>query len=436
MVISTALVVSCSKEVKNPSAAPEEPPAEPLELLSADPAPVDIAVEESSAPVIDRSSQVSILGYHDFTETGRPTQMKIRASKFREQMKALKEAEIPVVSMSDYLAWRRGVKSLPKQCVVITADDGWREFHTYALPVLKEFGYPFTMYLYTNYLNIGGRSLSDDQVRDLLAANGEIGSHSLSHKDMTRRRAFPTDEAYDEWLLAELKESKEILEKRFDVKITSFAYPFGAYNDRIVKMVQELGYEAAVTVNGAKAGYESPMGELPRYIIHGDNDTNWRAATSFRGSGGLAGANNLLKPKKNESGEMQESLVKTWPEDGQTIDERRPEIQVDLSRLEGVDPDSVAMSVSGFGKVPAVLNPDTKVLSWRVLRKIRTEECSVSVKLKRLGEPKPDVMNWSFKVNRMALYLKDPDKVADADGAARASVVEAVEIRRPLPVNE
>ena len=53
---------------------------------------------------------------------------------------------------------------------------------------------------------------------------------------------------------------------------------------------------------GAKASYDSPLGELPRYIIHGDNNTNWNAATSFRGSGGLAGANNLLKPQKDEEG--------------------------------------------------------------------------------------------------------------------------------------
>ncbi|MEM9480166.1 MAG: polysaccharide deacetylase family protein [Verrucomicrobiota bacterium] len=435
------LLCGCRKELAVPESPVEEAePEENLEVVAMEAPVVDLKVEEAEF-IIDKSAKVSILGYHDFTDTGRPTQMRIRESKFRDQMQALKDSEIPVIPMSDYLAWRAEEKNIPERCVVITADDGWREFHTYALPILKEHGFPFTMYIYTDFLDNGGRTLSHQQVVDMIEAGGEIGCHSVSHELMTKRRSFPSDEAYDDWLREELQTSKKILEEKFNVPIRTFAYPFGGYNERVVELAKEAGFEAAVTVNGAKASFESEMFELPRYIVHGDTDLNWNGATSFSGGGPLAKFNNLLIAKKEgaEGDEKPDSPLVLHPEPDSSIGERTPEIRVDVSKLEGVLPDSLSLQVSGFGKVPAVWNADTATLAWKVSRPLRTRSCTVVFRMQRAGEPKPDVASWEFRIDRTPLYLRDPGLRAKAVGVASttkavpAASGEVAEVRKATP---
>ncbi len=436
------LFTGCRKELSVPEKVEvKEESGEVLEEVAAEAPVVDLKVEEA-APIIDKSAKVSILGYHDFTDNGRVTQMRIRESKFRDQMKALKEAEIPVISMSDYLAWRAGEKNIPEKCVVITADDGWREFHTFALPVLKEHGFPFTMYIYTNFLDNGGRTLSHQQVVDMIEAGGEIGCHSVSHELMTKRGSFNSDEAYDEWLRNELETSKKILEDKFEVPIRTFAYPFGGYNQRIIELAMEAGYEGAVTVNGAKAGYDSPMFELPRYIVHGDNDLNWNSATSFGGGGPLEKFNNLLLTKEEAGTASVPPKIELYPRPDAVIGERAPEIRADLSKLDGVIADSVSLQVSGFGKVPAKWDPATSIIRWKIPRPIRSHDCTVILRLRREGEEKQDEASWKFKIDRNQRYLRNPARSAKPEVASTTTVPatggkvqsELAELRRAEPV--
>ena len=452
------LLVSCSKDTTKRKVLTGEESDENLEQvdLNPEPAAMEEVVEPKAEPEpeegVDETSIVSFLGYHDFTKTRNPTEMLIREDKFRKQMQMLKDAEIPVISMADYLAWRRKEKDLPKHSVVITADDGWREVHTYMLPIMKEFGYPFTVYLYTNFLDAGGRSLSQEQVEEILAAGGSIGSHSITHRDLNwiqvggqrlrygrfdrmrtayskgleeldkgatvvdvegfRRSRAAVEaklkelaqslEAYDEWILGELKTSKEVLEEKFKVGVSTFAYPYGPYNNRIIELAKEVGYEALITVNGAKANFQSPLGEIPRFIIHGGDDRNWNLATSFRGAGGLDAQGDLLAPTETEDGGPKQTLVQVSPADGELIANRQPVIEFEFSKLEGVEPSSLEMRVGGFGKVPAVLDLANSTFSWKVPRKLRNATCSVQVSLLQAGKQRR--VNWEFRIDKLVLY--------------------------------
>ena len=123
--------------------------AEDLEELDMSPEPMQLP-EKPPKPIIDKGSRVTFLGYHQIITKGNPGEMKIMATKFRSQMQSLKDAEIPVISLSDYLEWRAGSKEIPETSVIITIDDGYDDLVDVALPILKEFGYPFTFYLYTS----------------------------------------------------------------------------------------------------------------------------------------------------------------------------------------------------------------------------------------------------------------------------------------------
>ncbi|MEM7014237.1 MAG: polysaccharide deacetylase family protein, partial [Verrucomicrobiota bacterium] len=325
---------------------------------------------EPPKPKFNADAQVSILGYHDFTESGSGTDMKINIDKFRQQMQTLKDSEVPVITMRDFIAWKKGEKEIPDKCVVITMDDGWVGVYELAYPILKEFGYPFSIYLYKNYVNTGGRSLSYDQVREMMANGCEVGSHSVSHDFMARTRGRTPDQ-YEAWLREELGESLRFLREHFGEDVLPvFVYPYGNYNDQVVELAEEYGYEIGLTVAPKKADHSLDDLRVGRYIIHGDNEINITAALRYRGGESLAGGQGLLNSGGSSTGggteEKPEPLVRTTPEAGATVSDRLPLIEVNISKLKGVSSDSITMRVSGLGRVPYEYDAANGIISYQM----------------------------------------------------------------------
>jgi peptidoglycan/xylan/chitin deacetylase (PgdA/CDA1 family) len=363
-------------------------------------------VPKAIAFELNKSSTVSILGYHDYRESG-GTPMIISVPKFREQMEIIRESKIPVIPLSQVIEWKKGRANIPQECLVITIDDGWLGVHTHAFPILKEFGFPFTIYLYKNYVNIGGRSMTWAQIKEMMQHGCEVGSHSVSHKAMTQR-SNRSEEEYQAWLISELKDSKDFLETNLPgSRMTSFAYPFGNHNDAVADLTLQLGYDIAVTVNSSKVAFDSPNGKLGRYIIHGDNDSNFKLAMSFRSRGGEMGTGKVIATdQKDEQGNL---LVELLPPSGSVITDRQPIIQANLSRLGQVMPESVKMRLSGFGLVPFSFDPQTFIVSYRVPIKLRRSDYSVTLSFKRAEDQPEEMLHWSFKLDLAAAYLP-PDQ--------------------------
>ena len=184
-----------------------EPPIDPADIP---PPPEPVAME----PVVNKDARISILGYHDFTEGRSNNDMILNIDDFRSQMQAIEDADLPVISMREFLDWKQAKANVPAECVMIMIDDGWKATNTLALGVLKEFGYPFTVFLYKNYVGVGGRSMTHEEIRELAANGGTICSHSVSHQNMSQRRG-KSDDAYTAWLREELEDSHNFLEQAF-----------------------------------------------------------------------------------------------------------------------------------------------------------------------------------------------------------------------------
>lgn len=100
---------------------------------------------------------------------------------FRSQMQALKASGVPVISMKEFLEWKLGDRQLPAKCVMITIDDGWKSVYTDAYPILKETGFPFTIFPYTKFITGRGSAMSPAQIQEMLNSGATLGSHSVSH---------------------------------------------------------------------------------------------------------------------------------------------------------------------------------------------------------------------------------------------------------------
>lgn len=143
--------------------------------------PVSVPPVVAPVEIPDDGVRVSVLGYHDFAENKPATQMRIQPSKFRKQMETIRQLGIKVISMEDFSAWKKTGKEIPKKSIVLTFDDGWKPVYTDIFPILKEFGYPFTIYLYKEYVDGGGRALTTPMIQEMMPKGATIGSHSVSH---------------------------------------------------------------------------------------------------------------------------------------------------------------------------------------------------------------------------------------------------------------
>lgn len=104
--------------------------------------------------------------------------------------------------------------------------------------------------------------LSLSQIKDIFEMGHEIGSHSFSHRLLSRLSKSQQE--------LELKQSKNFLESVLSSEINSFCYPYGrkvSYNDYTLQLLREVGYDNAVSVDSSFITDTSKSFdyELPRF---------------------------------------------------------------------------------------------------------------------------------------------------------------------------
>ncbi len=366
--------------------------------------PEPAAPMEAESTVPDDGVRVAVLGYHDFSETAPETAMRIRTSKFRKQMETIRELGISVITMDDFIAWKNGERDIPKKSIVLTLDDGWKSVYTDAYPILKEFGYPFTLYLYKNYVDGGGKALTTPMIEEMMKNGATLGSHSVSHPYPATVKSFQKKgaEAYDAYLRKEMGESKVFLETKFKTPISTYTYPGGFHTEEMHPLGKEFGYTHMFTVLPGKVKRGLPDAMLPRYIILGNHDKIFEFATTFRDDAAPG----------FQTGEVASLVQKTpypvLPEAGAIINSRLPEISADLSTVENLDPSTLTMKVSGFGEVPATFDAESSKFSWLVNRRLRQPTCQVLISWKDTAGKAPETpLRWSFQIDRESAYLPD-----------------------------
>jgi peptidoglycan/xylan/chitin deacetylase (PgdA/CDA1 family) len=357
--------------------------------------------------VVDQTAQTIIFCYHRLVDKVRYPGTEITLADFEAQMKQLKDAGITVISMQDLLAWRRGEKNIPPRCAVVTFDDGWKSQYEVAWPIMKKFGYPFTMFIYTEGVRGGslggGEAITWEQLADMRDNGVDIQAHSATHQDLReghnimlaaggkRTRTKLTGPEYEQWVRNEVVGSKELLEQRLGIKVNCFAVPFGNYNEHVKELARNTGYEAMFTVYGQPITFTSPLDSLGRYAIEANKPKVFVDAVKMIGtsSGGAAAV-----------AEVGAADLSTQPADGSTVRTALPLIKANFSRVGGIEPGSVQMRVSGLGVVPVSYDPKTGMVSYQVTQKLRGNSCTVIVSAK--AEGKKVEAHWTFGIDATA----------------------------------
>jgi glycosyltransferase involved in cell wall biosynthesis len=151
--------------------------------------------------------------------------------------------------------------------IICTFDDAYEGVYKFAFPVLKTFNFTATVFVCTDYFGqqndwnfkdtVKRRHLTISELEELKQNDWEIGSHGKSHKSFLRLS--------DSELVAEICTSKAILEKHFG-KVESFAYPYGDYNEYIMKIVSE-NYSFAFSLSKGGTMNNIDNHQIRRYFI-------------------------------------------------------------------------------------------------------------------------------------------------------------------------
>lgn len=200
----------------------------------------------SKGKVKPQSLKVPILLYHyiedntderDFLRTS----MATRPYFFEIQMKHLSLGGYTAISPSDLKSAFDGDTNLPEKPVIITFDDGFRDYYYNAFPVLKKYNLHAIVYMIANHIGRSG-NLTVEMLREMIDSGVfELGSHTLNHAWLSQ---VGLEEAR-----REIFESKKVLSDIFNYPVKHFAYPGGFVAPWVSNLVQEAGYETAMSTS-------------------------------------------------------------------------------------------------------------------------------------------------------------------------------------------
>ncbi|NLT94548.1 MAG: polysaccharide deacetylase family protein [Clostridia bacterium] len=191
--------------------------------------------------------EIPILMYHEIgTPSGPWKELYVEPENFVRQLDWLKENGYSTVTLDDVYAHWYYKKPLPEKPVVLTFDDGYRNMYDIVLPLLLSRDMKATFFLYPSKFNTP-TGLTTEMVAEMAAKGMEIGSHTYSHKDLTKISAAQLEQ--------ELAKSKKVLEEITGKPVKFLCYPSGQFNEQVIKESKKAGYLAAVTTQMGKAAH-------------------------------------------------------------------------------------------------------------------------------------------------------------------------------------
>jgi peptidoglycan/xylan/chitin deacetylase (PgdA/CDA1 family) len=197
----------------------------------------------SVLPPGPKSARIPILIYHYIRVNPDPRDslgfgLSVTPANFAAQMDWLAQNGYHPVTTSDLAAYLRGERGLPSRPIVITFDDGYADFYTTAIPILRVHDFTAVSYVVSGFIGRGGY-MTAFEVLSAQGAGFEIGSHTVDHVNLTKQSA--------DGLRYQLTASKEALERLLKRPVTSFCYPYGKYGPREANAVAAAGYQDATS---------------------------------------------------------------------------------------------------------------------------------------------------------------------------------------------
>jgi peptidoglycan/xylan/chitin deacetylase (PgdA/CDA1 family) len=309
---------------------------------------------------------VTVLIYHRFGEDKYPS-TNISLDRFREQLEFLKHNNYQVITLDQLISSLKGESELPDRAAVITIDDGYKSVYAEAWPVLKQYGYPFTVFLYVkatenkhwNYMNW-------DQIKEMKAAGVDFQNHGFAHDHMAFKPPEIDIDEYKAWIRADLAVSTKIMSEELKERPRFFAVPYGEYNKTVLNQIRSFGYEAIFSQDPGSVSQDTNIFSIPREPILG---ANWSTIEHFQ-----MVLNRVDLPFDTE-----------FPHAGALSDATPSRFSARLLHPERYESSSLGIYVSELGWQKALLEGDRVIIKNSASLRRRINRVAVSGKEKDSG---------------------------------------------------
>ena len=228
----------------------------------------------------DHYQTVPILCYHRFGHgagggegrASNASKMMVSAANFAAQLDWLARNGYHVIPLAQLVGFMEGRQPLPMRSVVLTIDDGYESVQRLALPLLRQYGFPATVFVYTDFIGAAD-ALSWAQLQDLVASGLiDVQAHSKTHRNLIDRDVGDSDERYRQMLDTETRAPREAIERRLPVQVLHYAFPYGDANQTLLDVLTRQRYQLGLTVNPGGNGFFAQPLMLRRTMIYGDQD--------------------------------------------------------------------------------------------------------------------------------------------------------------------
>ncbi|ADG05292.1 polysaccharide deacetylase [Kyrpidia tusciae DSM 2912] len=227
-------------------------------------------------PMEHYRNRVLVLMYHHIDP--HESDMTISPERFADHMNALQRAGYHVIGLDKLLRFALYGNPVPDNAVVITFDDGYRSFYQYAYPRLKEHHYPATNFIIVKSTDspapgsiphLTWAEMMQMKKDGMTFCNHTYNLHGLAVVDAAGHRKpalaheiflpdkgrTETNREYEERIRRDLALAQSRLDAELGEQPKALAFPFGAYNDTVIKVAESLGIQLFFTV---KPGINPP----------------------------------------------------------------------------------------------------------------------------------------------------------------------------------
>ncbi|RNA67773.1 polysaccharide deacetylase family protein [Alteribacter keqinensis] len=241
----------------------------------------DFKVDEGSAapeiPVLlyHRILDDNDIQDHHYNKNGELYKTITLKSQFEKQMDLLAKEDFVTLTSKEFELFMRGEIDLPEKSVLITFDDGFKDNHIEAYPILKEHQFTALNFVITGYIDESDSEYEPAHnqylsISDIMAATDvfEYYSHTYNfHHQNEKGVAYLISEP-----ISAVKKDIEISVNNLNNRSDYFAYPYGAYNNKTADLLEEMDFKMAFTSDLDKARPDQDPYRIPRIEISNRDD--------------------------------------------------------------------------------------------------------------------------------------------------------------------
>lgn len=202
-----------------------------------------------------------IFVYHRFGDTKYPSTSTSK-QELEKEFKYFKQNGYKVVPLQKIIDELSKKETIPDNWIALTIDDAYKSFYKNGLEIFKKYNYPFTLYVYVKATNKRyGDFMSWDEIKE---ANryGDIGLHSYAHPHLTKLTKKE--------IIEDTKKAINIFNSKMGFTPTSYAYPYGEYNNEVKNSIKTFNFQAILNQSTGTITKNSDINDIHRLALVGD----------------------------------------------------------------------------------------------------------------------------------------------------------------------